>query len=442
MRTLIFNKTRSSDPTPPGIDHMLGTPTWTNVVQRLAKPTWTFFDCFKDMDKLILHDDAFAKLLSDVQDSKSPGLPFAYEFSTNGDIKTRFAKGLKGMLEQRLRALRCYGQMLLDRHAPPLAFDNLDTIADRSRFIAQGLVDPVRVFAKNEPHTDRKVGRDICSVSILDSMVERVLYAGVLDAQVMGWKKLSATIGIDLDTPAETVEFYERVVASIPAGFAMASTDVRAYEYKYREHSENKFLNVMLALHGKTFQHVTDPFVAIAFARSLMAMRPIYVLSNGMLVVSEVPNQLSGRFVTTLANSITRMDCADSVARDVATRRIFEPHTVQVNDMANAVVAMPLYVNGDDALEIASTNQAEMVEFYKRQGLDLTDFSTFQRGDSFVYCSHIFTPQGAYPENPVKLIAKFLMGKRSPEQTAAVRQSLARCPDKSHLEKLDAFLSC
>lgn len=403
----------------------------TDVWRSMKKPTYAFRDLFSDFDGLVLTTRAWEWFLSAVQDDKSPGLPLAYRFSCNGDVKKNFSLELKKRVEVRLRKLACLGRRFWECGRAP------STVAFRVFLIGSGYVDPVRVFAKNEPHKATKPGRNISSVSLVDSLVERILYSSVLAAQVESWKETSITIGIDLDTPSETKEFYNRVTSTLTGGVKMVSDDVQGFEWHYDGVSESVFMHNMIKLNGEA-PNQESVFSCIAAGRSLCALQPLYVLSNGTVLATSSPNQLSGRFVTTLANSVDRLDRRDRARLAICRTSFGEEKAREAYDEWTAKDRV--FVNGDDALEDAFSGQEVFEAAYGSAGLKVTDYMEFTQGENFVYCSHVFTPSGAYPENPAKLVAKFLMGSRNADQLSALRKSLARVPGGIWSEKLDLFL--
>jgi len=427
--TLIFNKTRN----PPCGNRLtkLTPRVETRVFERMAEPAYSFASLFSDPEELVLTEIAFRKFLADIQDDRSPGLPYGWVYSTNGALKANACGALKLALELRLRRLRKIGELVIHRGSAPKTLD----AALKQYLMEKGLVDPVRVFAKNEPHTSRKPGRNISSVSVLDSLVERVLYAGVLEAQVANWKELDATIGIDLDTPEETERFRQSVMASIPPGRVMVSNDVRGFEFNYDAESESVFLANMIELNGAEWK-TSDTFSCVAAGRSFCALHPTFVLSNGSVVTYDTPHQLSGRFVTTLSNSVDRLDRIDRVRASIKGYNNGEWHPRSVVSLSRE----RSFVNGDDSLELSPGSEALFVHAYARNGLTVTDYHEFSQGGDFVFCSHVFTPNGVYPENPLKLIAKFMMGRRGPEQLASLKGSLSRIPGQSLLKKVDGFI--
>lgn len=116
----------------------------------------------------------FVRCLDDVDKDSSPGYPLMRRYATNGDL---FWDGEGRLIPSRVEMV---WQMV--RH-------QLET---RARH-------PIRLFIKHEPHKIAKIEQQryrlIYSVSIIDTMIDRMLLGSLLDQLMSNWMRTPSMIG-------------------------------------------------------------------------------------------------------------------------------------------------------------------------------------------------------------------------------------------------------
>lgn len=120
----------------------------------------------------------------------SPGMPYMQQVQTNAELLRFYGREwLASLVVERI---------LLIQEAPLEAFERWTA----AELVEAGLVDPVRVFIKNELHSAEKVSqgryRLISSISVVDQCVERVLCSPQNNFEIESWKSLFSKPGLGL----------------------------------------------------------------------------------------------------------------------------------------------------------------------------------------------------------------------------------------------------
>lgn len=121
----------------------------------------------------------------------SPGMPFMQQAPTNAKLLQFYGREwLASLVVER---------MLRIQAAPVEAFETWSAV----ELVRAGLVDPVRVFVKNELHSSEKVMqgryRLISSISVVDQCVERVLCSPQNNNEIEAWRSLFSKPGLGLN---------------------------------------------------------------------------------------------------------------------------------------------------------------------------------------------------------------------------------------------------
>lgn len=116
----------------------------------------------------------FVRCLEDVDRDSSPGYPLMRRFATNGDL---FWDSEGNLISERVEMV---WQMV--RHQ----------LVTRQRH-------PIRLFIKHEPHKIAKIRerrfRLIYSVSIVDTMIDRMLLSSLLEQLMLNWMRTPSMVG-------------------------------------------------------------------------------------------------------------------------------------------------------------------------------------------------------------------------------------------------------
>jgi mRNA-degrading endonuclease RelE of RelBE toxin-antitoxin system len=129
--------------------------------------------------------------ISNLKPSSSPGYPYMLWAKTTSEL-------ISTMGETWLVDLVYYRIVLL-MLTPAWRIRRLSAVER----VEWGLVDPVRVFVKNELHSTKKVRqgryRLIMSISVVDQLVDRVFSTEQNSEEIRHWKHIPSKPGMGLD---------------------------------------------------------------------------------------------------------------------------------------------------------------------------------------------------------------------------------------------------
>lgn len=340
----------------------------------------------------------------------SPGLPWALQFKTNQEMLDTFGlEQVVNLVYDRLRLLR--EAEIPDDFKPAKAVDI-------------GLVDPIRVFVKNELHKVEKIKegrfRLIASVSFIDGLVERVLFGDQNKAEIKENATLPSKPGMGLHD--EGLEAIRAVLADFKRPI---STDVSGFDQNVPYWAAVLDAKRRIALAGCT---LGSSYAQMVLNRTKLLWKATIVFSDGTIIYqTEYFMQKSGSYNTSSSNSAMRKIVGDVVG---ANKR-------------------GIYM-GDDAVEdvfdYGRNHDPEFLEHYKSRfaacGLAIsTDYVVGDLDSGLEFCSHRFgrTVDQCYPVNPEKLTARLLVKK--PQNRFQEEQLLAELRhDLRHHPRLPEML--
>lgn len=207
--------------------------------------------------------------------------------------------------------VRDYKQVLIDvtidRLVKLLTWDiNYILTLTPQQLMDYNLVDPVRLFVKNEPHASSKFKtgkmRLISSVSIIDQLIERLLHSRINEYLIMDWKAIPSKPGIGLNTDAD----FSAIADQYKQIQNPCSSDIKGWDWSV-QYDE---LVYVAELRAHMYQLPTDhPFMRAICTRQHLVATSIYGLSDGTLFYSptEIGVQLSGCYLTSAGNSEMRI---------------------------------------------------------------------------------------------------------------------------------------
>lgn len=348
----------------------------------------------------LFNSDVTAKILDSVNKQASPGYPWVQLAKKNIDLlgnDSAYMYDVCSEVRARLELLSTHSTDLQAKlHVDPLYA------------VRNGLCDPVRVFVKNEPHSERKAAvgrwRIICSVSLVDQLVEKYIYWAQDQAEKESWQRIPSKpgMGLDLDEDLDSLFRYARdnglTRGSDASGFDISQPAflVRA-EQRVRE---------MLAIDA------TPDWLAASRNFTECMLHKVLIASDGTAFIRKVPGGMaSGRFVTATSNSRAR----GLIHTWCALRAEVEP----------GFMAM-----GDDCLERPTLPRTEMEgTVFENFGVKLTDLE--DNSEDFSFCSHRFTTNSCVPENVEKLLVKYHSSQV--KDFVGLEHSLLRHPDGGRL---------
>lgn len=218
----------------------------------------------------------------------SPGMPYCTMFKTNEDLLQNIP------LDQLIQL--AWERVVSLRHAPQ-EFTAVEAI----QF---GLCDPVRVFVKNELHTQEKADegrfRLICSVSCIDQAIERWLCSGQNMTEIERYEDLPANPGLGLHD--EGLDILAGKILRMPNA---VSSDVSGFDYQVPDWLLHDDARVRVALAGC---EATSAYAAILHARVSALAMSVLVLSDGRAYAQTIPGiQKSGSYNTSSSNTHMRL---------------------------------------------------------------------------------------------------------------------------------------
>nr|UHS71619.1 MAG: RNA-dependent RNA polymerase [Enamovirus sp.] len=267
---------------------------------------------------------------------------------------------------------------------------------DPVQAVKDGLVDPIRLFVKQEPHKMEKIRnkryRLIASVSIVDQLVARMLFREQNEEELAQHTVIPSKPGLGFSQDQQ-VESFTRSVATLAGTTAedlvdnwskyLIPTDCSGFDWSV----PMWLLEDELAVRNELTLGIPPGLRKMRETWLKCLGQSVFCLSNGLLLAQTSPGiQKSGSFNTSSTNSRMRFMLALYAGADWA-------------------VTM-----GDDALESVNSDTSQ----YARLGIKC------ERADEFDFCSHLFrAPSVVVPKNLEKMVYGLLSGT-SPESTLLV----------------------
>lgn len=313
------------------------------------------------------------------------------------------------------------------------------------QLVEEGYCDPVRVFVKQEPHKIEKIRdqrfRLICSVSLVDQIVERVISGVQNRTEIRNWHAIPSVPGIGFSD--EQI----RVIWSIfqPHLASAVQTDVEAWDWSVQhwELEGNAEMQIRLARAASDSR-----YAEITRGRAYCLSNTVFSLSDGTLIAQDDPGvQKSGSYTTSSGNSRLRVaaaySCGSLWARAMGDDCIEVPSGIDSSIVKNAYLAIGHRMKAYDACGTSGFEFCSS-EFSLRDGNPIAEpvnwHRTFyrllnQKADhkevlaQFMYemrssrhlssCLEVLLRVGWYPENPSSEAVS------NGEKTQAVQQAEA-----------------
>ncbi len=171
-----------------------------------------------------------------------------------------------------------------------------------------GLVDPIKLFVKNEPHKISKLlenrQRLIFSVSLIDNTVARVLHQIQNSMEKNEWESIPVKSGMGLhDEGLEAINRCIRVAHD--SGVKLREADISGWDFSFQEWDFKEDLELRLSL-NKGYGTVWHK---IALAHHMCMANKVMVFSDGSMVQQTVGGLMpSGWFLTASTNSHQRVE--------------------------------------------------------------------------------------------------------------------------------------
>lgn len=344
-----------------------------------------------------------------------PGCPL-YQFGqTNADLfKNGYTELIVNAAHERLHLLA----------SKPVPED-----ATAEELVALGCCDPVRLFNKNEPHKKAKLVekrvRLIMNVSLVDQVVERVLYGAASRLEIMNHRNLEQKPGLGL-SDEEAVHFVEQIKRlSTPEGGKVVDDDCSGWDFSYQDEDqwmvdESRIAQYRAEKEQRWWSLSRETPLAQAIVnRGRCAMLSVMCFSDGQLVAQEAPGiQLSGRYETSSGNSKAR----------------------KMNSLI--VGSRWCTTMGDDAVEQWRKEFEKVVALYAQLGKTVKTWNESTALD-FEFCSSRFVTSGSETKvvaiNWEKMCCQLLNKTGTLEQRTSWLQQV--CMELRHSPHLPRLLS-
>lgn len=315
-------------------------------------------------------------MLTDVKRDASPGVPLCALGATNQEV---LEKSFQHVLEA---AAKRFWHLSRLRGARALSPKEL---------LDGGYTDAIRIFVKDEPHSTTKLEegrvRLICSVSLIDQLIERLLCGEQNRKEIDLWRYIPSSAGLGLHDEG-LVHIWEKVNRESQGG-SVASSDMSGFDWSVQEWELYLDCEVRARLMS------AGPLVSRAlFNRVTCLSRAILQTTDGSMYAQLLPGvQKSGSYNTSSTNSRIRYALA---------RMVGAPWAVTM---------------GDDCVE-APVDGAKAK--YAELGHTLKSYELLDGG--FEFCSTQFSEDSAIPIKPFKMIFAFGSEEGQPIQRLAQLQ--------------------
>ncbi len=270
------------------------------------------------------------------------------------------------------------------------------SISDPWDLVVHGLIDPVKLFVKNEPHKKSKIlegrFRLIFSMSVIDNVIARILFSRQNNAEIEIWDRIPMKPGMGL-----TDEYMEIIYSYVKANDSggLMETDMKGWDWSFQEQDFNSDLERRAALNsGKN-----TLWYKIAKAHYYCVARKVMVLSNGEMYKQTFPGIMpSGWYNTSSTNS--------------ACRVINHEHAALMENALPFIMVM-----GDDGVERPIDN-LEMHYLTLGKTCGLINKVSAER---FEFCSTLFVNGVGIPVNVTKQLFNLLKTRPVAVHDAAQR---------------------
>lgn len=301
-----------------------------------------------------------------VKPEASPGVPHA-------KVANRNDRFLEIMGER-------FNDIVLDRIERILSrsLEELQGMTRKERLDAD-LMDPVRVFVKNEPHKIEKIKegrvRLIMSVSLTDKMIEMLLSRHLCKLEIQNWKTIPSKPGIGFSEEDNDSVYQDVVGCGLPMSFA----DVSGWDWGVKMWMISDEAESVIKLSN---QH-SSVFNKLIRAKAILEGASIYQFSDGMLVEPDYPGIVnSGKLRTSRGNSWMRVRLADLIG-------------------SRKTIAA-----GDDSVE---NTVEDAPAKYLEYGIRCKDYQPVE--NYFEFCSRNYYDGGSYPVNKAKMVMNLVHNK-------------------------------
>jgi len=175
-----------------------------------------------------------------------------------------------------------------------------------------GLCDPVRLFVKQEPHPKRKIEegrfRLISSVSLVDQLVERLLFGPQNQLEIQHWRNIPSKPGMGLSLHEQAQSIWHELKSNHDR-WPAAEADISGFDWSVQDWElwSDIIIRIDLGNFGNRLKKA-------ATARFYCFMNSVFQLSDGRLISQDLPGIMkSGSYCTSSTNSRIRCLMAELI---------------------------------------------------------------------------------------------------------------------------------
>lgn len=289
---------------------------WASTINKVCKlyPATQASAACRTFNREELESQIRFDLWNSINPKGSPGVPLAALGKENAQVRESYESLIVGAVLERMILL---GSRDLSGYSP-------------EELVLIGACDPVRLFVKQEPHKISKIVskrfRLISSVSLIDQLVERVLFGVQNRKEISLWEHIPSKPGIGLtDEMTRNVFQSARLASGIGP---LAEADISGWDWSVQDWELEADLEIRVklarGLHSCTVQAMRNRILALSSS--------VFSFSDGEMRAQVYRGLMkSGSYLTSSTNSRCR---------------VFD-HYVLTNNELTWLMAM-----GDDSVEV------------------------------------------------------------------------------------------
>nr|UHS71705.1 MAG: polyprotein P2ab [Sobemovirus sp.] len=251
--------------------------------------------------KLAVAEEAEKICHSEVNRDASPGVPLARLSMKNGQLLDQHAGLVAVAATERVWQLLEWGERIEDLSPRQL--------------VQHGLCDPVRLFVKMEPHSIRKVEegrfRLISSISIVDQIVERLIFGPQNQLEITRWRSIPSKPGMGLSQRDQAKCIWDEL-NKFHSRASACEADISGFDWSVQDWElwADWFMRCELGRFGEKLKRLSR-------ARVYCLMNSTFQLSNGVLLEQQLPGLMkSGSYCTSSSNSRIRNLMAELIGAE------------------------------------------------------------------------------------------------------------------------------
>lgn len=336
-------------------------------------------------------DRQIVETLLQVNRKSQPGHPWGNLATTKGELIDNYLPLLILAVRERLNVLNS---------REPLPVSAVE-------FVQRNYCDPIQQFVKNEPHKVEKIRtgryRLIGKLSIVDEVVQRLLYYAQNCAEIENWLTCPSKPGIGM-----TDEMAASFVELMPLNGE--SSDISGLDWSVKGWQLDLEIQQRIMLCGASPE---SSYSVVASAHGKAIGLSVFVLSDGSMIAQSVYGLVkSGEYITSSRNSRIRVNLSIMTGSEWSQAQ------------------------GDDCGDSIIPNK---IQAYKEFGFKLRDVEPFGDED-FEFCSHRWsrTKRIAVPLNWEKMTINLLNSAPSSDMLFQYRYVMRHSPKlESCMELID-----